>query len=104
MNFSHDDVASLPQSEGIQARICPQKEDLADSSDWPSFAQIMRRLHREGIYLHPEQLAEFLLAHGLPVDLCYVPAHLRAKAVFVNQNYQGDMACLKQDLDQYCVK
>lgn len=62
------------------------------SDDWPTFTDILKRLHDEGIYIHPEQLAEFLLYHGLPVDLKYVPTHLHTKAQQINQNYQGDMA------------
>ncbi|HEY9875186.1 MAG TPA: hypothetical protein V6D12_17260 [Candidatus Obscuribacterales bacterium] len=67
---------------------------------WPTFEEMLQRLHRKGIYIHPDQLAEFLLAHGLPVHLRYVPAHLRQKAILVNENYQGDMACLVEEIDQ----
>lgn len=66
---------------------------------WPSFEEILQRLHAEGIYLHPHQLAEFLLRHGLPVDLQYVPKHLRLKAIFINENYRGDMARLIEESD-----
>jgi hypothetical protein len=59
---------------------------------WPTFEQVLAGLHRDGIYIQSEQLAEFFLVHGLPVDLCYVPAHLRSKALSINQHYQGDMA------------
>lgn len=62
-----------------------------DNERWPNFEDILQCLHSEGIFIHPEQLAEFLLAHGLPVHLRYVPAHLRHKAIEVNENYQGDM-------------
>lgn len=65
------------------------------SQPWDSFDEILQRLHREGIYLHSEQLAEFFLAHGLPVDLNYVPSHLQDKAHVVNANYQGAMARLE---------
>lgn len=61
---------------------------------WPTFSEILQRLHQEGIYIHSEQLAEFFLAHGIPVDLRYVPDRLKRKAMFINENYQGDMACL----------
>lgn len=61
---------------------------------WSSFEEILECLHRAGIYLHSEQLATFLLMHGLPVDLCYVPDRLRPKAELVNRHYQGDMARL----------
>lgn len=64
---------------------------LQSNRRWPTFEEILQGLHSQGIYLHYEQLAEFLLAHGLPVHLRYVPAHLRLKAVEVNKNYQGDM-------------
>jgi hypothetical protein len=59
---------------------------------WHSFEEILQRLHQEGIYLHPNQLAEFFVAHGLPVDLNYVPHHLKSKAMRINANYSGDMA------------
>lgn len=71
---------------------------------WRTFPQIVQRLHREGIYIRPEQLAEFFLAHGLPVDLQYVPSDLRARAAQINQHYRGEMArfneCLEQDAEQ----
>jgi hypothetical protein len=66
--------------------------DRQSQPHWHSFEEILRRLHQEGIYIHADQLAEFFLAHGLPVDLRYVPAHLQQKAKLVNENYQGDMA------------
>ncbi|NJR40275.1 MAG: hypothetical protein HC781_17425 [Leptolyngbyaceae cyanobacterium CSU_1_4] len=62
---------------------------------WSSFEQILERLHQSGVYLHAEQLAAFLLMHGLPVDLCYVDDRLRPKAEWVNRHYQGDMARLE---------
>jgi hypothetical protein len=67
---------------------------------WPTFEEILQRLHREGIYLHPHQLAEFFLAHGLPVNLRYVPDHLRQRAILLNENYQGDMASVVEDTEQ----
>lgn len=73
-------------SENTSLKCSPPK------GSWPTFADILRRLHQERIYLHPHQLAEFMLRHGLPVDLCYVPAHLQHKAKQINDNYQGDMA------------
>ncbi len=66
---------------------------------WPTFEDMLHRLHAEGIYLHPDQLAEFLLCHGLPVHLRYVPKHLQQKARQINQHYQGDMARLIEELD-----
>lgn len=64
---------------------------LNAQNQWPTFEDILQNLHAQGIYIHSEQLAEFMLGHGLPVHLRYVPAHLRSKAMEVNQNYQGDM-------------
>lgn len=69
---------------------------------WPTFEELLQRLHTQGIYIHSEQLAEFLLEHGLPVHLRYVPPHLRLKAIQVNENYQGDMACLIEELEPPC--
>lgn len=66
---------------------------------WPTFEDILYQLHQDGIYLHPHQLAEFLLRHGLPVNLEYVPAHLKQKATAINNNYQGDMARLEERND-----
>jgi hypothetical protein len=66
---------------------------------WPTFEDMLQGLHSQGIYVHSEQLAEFLLAHGLPVHLRYVPSHLRQKALKVNQNYQGDLARLVEELE-----
>jgi hypothetical protein len=63
---------------------------------WPTFKDILYQLHQGGIYLHPHQLAEFLLRHGLPVNLEYVPPHLKQKAIAINNNYQGDMARLEE--------
>ncbi|MEW6496157.1 MAG: hypothetical protein AB1589_27105 [Cyanobacteriota bacterium] len=66
---------------------------------WPTFEEMLQNLHAKGIYIHPDQLAEFLLAHGLPVHLRYVPVHLRSKAIRVNENYQGDMVKIVEELD-----
>ncbi|MGB5963806.1 MAG: hypothetical protein WBG73_24440 [Coleofasciculaceae cyanobacterium] len=66
---------------------------------WPTFEEILQALHKQGIYIHSEQLAEFLLAHGLPVHLRYVPSHLRHKALEVNQNYQGDSVQVIEELE-----
>lgn len=66
---------------------------------WPTFEEILQALHKQGIYVHSEQLAEFLLAHGLPVHLRYVPNHLRHKALEVNQNYQGDLVKVIEELE-----
>lgn len=70
---------------------------VEQDEQWPTFEELLQRLHREGIYIHAEQLAEFLLAHGLPVHLRYVPKYLRSKAIEVNQNYRGDMVRLIEE-------
>jgi len=75
---------------------------LKTNQRWQTFEEILQRLHKQGIYIHSEQLAEFLLRHGLPVHLRYVPAHLRSKAIQVNQNYQGDMVRQIEELEQPC--
>jgi hypothetical protein len=69
---------------------------------WPTFEEILQNLHSQGIYIHSEQLAEFLLAHGLPVHLRYVPARLRLKAIQVNENYKGDMVCKIEEPEPPC--
>jgi hypothetical protein len=69
-----------------------------DDERWPGFEEILSRLHQEGIYIHSDQLAEFLLRHGLPVHLRYVPSSLRDRALFINKHYQGDMAKLVEEL------
>lgn len=69
---------------------------------WPTFEEILQCLHAQGIYIHSEQLAEFLLAHGLPVHPRYVPAHLQLKALEVNKNYQGDMVQVIEELEPPC--
>lgn len=78
--------------------IAPPADQVAPAAvsqaSCPNFTEMLQRLHRDGIYIHADQLAEFLLVHGLPVDLCFVPAHLQQKAKLVNANYQGDMARL----------
>lgn len=68
---------------------------------WPTFAEILYRLHKEGIYIHANQLAEFMVVHGLPVDLQYVPSKLQERARALNANYRGDMACLSEKSDDY---
>jgi len=65
---------------------------------WQTFEGILRRLHQEGIYIDADQLAEFLLSHGLPVHLRYVPARLVQRAIAINQNYRGDMAQLVEEI------
>ncbi|MGQ4647949.1 hypothetical protein [Lyngbya aestuarii] len=66
---------------------------------WPTFEEILQSLHNRGIYIHSEQLAEFMLVHGLPVHPRYVPERLQDKAIRVNQNYQGDMARPIEELE-----
>jgi hypothetical protein len=75
---------------------------LNTTQRWQTFEEILQRLHKQGIYIHSEQLAEFMLRHGLPVHLRYVPTHLRSKAIQVNQNYQGDMVRQIEELEQPC--
>jgi hypothetical protein len=79
----------------------PTSDDPDDPTHWPTFAELLARLHREGILIHPDQLAEFLLGHGLPVDLCYVPDRLKPKAEEINAGYQGDMARLEDLNDPF---
>jgi hypothetical protein len=69
-------------------------------SGWVTFEKMLLRLHKEGMYLHPEQLAEFLLFHGIPVHLRYVPSHLKQRAIAINENYQGDMVQLIDEWDE----
>jgi hypothetical protein len=66
---------------------------------WHTFEDILYRLHQEGILLHPHQLAEFFLMHGIPVDLRYVPESLQQRAIALNGSYRGDMA----RLDEVCT-
>ena len=75
---------------------------LSTEEYWPTFEEILQHLHREGIYIHSEQLAQFMLAHGLPVHLRYVPEPLHPKARKVNDNYQGDMARLIEEQEPPC--
>ncbi len=80
----------LPDSTSIEhPELAPQ------STGWPTFPEILQQLHQAGIYIHHHQLAEFFLRHGLPVELDYVPEHLRQRAEKINANYQGDMAKLE---------
>jgi hypothetical protein len=73
---------------------------ISAAQTWYTFEGILQRLHREGIYIDSDQLAEFLLLHGLPVHLRYVPTHLKRRAIAINQNYQGDMAQLVEELEE----
>lgn len=68
----------------------------ADESRWHTFEEILLRLHQEGIWLHPTQLAEFFVKHGLPVDLQYVSPELLPRATQINDNYAGNMARLEE--------
>lgn len=70
------------------------------SGQWRNFAEILNHLHGAGLYLHPHQLAEFLVVHGVPVDLHYVPAHLQQRASMINRHYRGDLAQLETATDQ----
>lgn len=88
---------SIEDDLKVQLRSEPHPKDYGGRSTvdrWDSFEEILDRLHREGIYIHSEQLAAFLLFHGLPVDLQHVPVHLQQKAMQINQHYQGEMARL----------
>lgn len=85
---------SAPTEMGFSTEPLPLTTQTAEH--WPTFEEILTRLHQEGIYIHAEQLAEFFLTHGLPVHLQYVPAHLQEKARAINENYQGDMARLEE--------
>lgn len=88
---------SLVRLSAFPAMRSPLSVELTSpvSTRWPPFVEILHQLHQGGIYIHADQLAEFLLWHGLPVDLCYVPQHLQEKATMINANYQGDMARLE---------
>ncbi len=85
--------SSSAASETNQSRVADHQKL------WPTFEDILSQFHHDGIYLHPHQLAEFLLRHGLPVNLEYVPPHLTQKAITINSNYQGDMARLEERHD-----
>ncbi|GAC1471439.1 MAG: hypothetical protein NVS2B14_17060 [Chamaesiphon sp.] len=85
-------------SDDRQSKVSSLVQSQHD--DGNTFEEMLQQLHNAGIYLHPHQLAEFLLAHGLPVHLRYVPVHLRDKAMLVNENYQGDMASLIEETDE----
>ncbi|NEQ70263.1 MAG: hypothetical protein F6J86_16385 [Symploca sp. SIO1B1] len=78
------------------SQLSSQQQD----EQWPTFDELLQSLHYEGIYIHAEQLAEYLLAQGLPVQLRYVPQHLRTKAIQVNQSYRGDMVRLIEEEEQ----
>lgn len=78
-----------------QAELMKESRMSKDGNQWPTFEVMLRQLHQAGIYLHPDQLAKFLIRHGLPVDLQYVPAHLQHQATQINDNYLGDMARLE---------
>jgi hypothetical protein len=91
--------SNLQQFRALTGKHAVPHKSLAKIEEWTSFEQMLQRLHHEGIYIHADQLAEFLLFHGLPVHPRYVPAHLRQKAEQINQNYQGDMAKLIEEQD-----
>lgn len=87
----------MPNDLCLFPELPPPPISSAPFDQGHTFEQILQRLHVEGIYVHPDQLAEFLLVHGLPVQLRYVPARLRSKAKTINQNYRGDMANLVEE-------
>lgn len=72
--------------------VTQRRDCSAPDPAWHTFADIWQRLQQEGIRIHPHQLAEFMVRHGLPVELRYVPDHLKPKAAMINASYQGDMA------------
>jgi hypothetical protein len=93
----------------MPSNLCPsgaahpsQTSEMQPEVRWHTFEEILDRLHAQGIYIHAEQLAEFLLLHGLPVHLRYVPSRLHQKAHQVNQYYQGDMARLVEEFEPPC--
>lgn len=69
---------------------------------WHTFEEILQCLHQSGIYIHADQLAQFLLAHGLPVHQRYVPPHLHTKAIAIEENYRGDMVREIEELEPPC--
>ncbi len=91
--MKHDSFSD--SEDGLEAAV------FKDVTRWHTFSELILRLHREGIYIHPHQLAEFLLGHGLPVDPCYVPPRLKHKATTVNALYEGDMARLEEMKDPF---
>lgn len=85
---------SAPDLNAHTPIACAPKTD-----PWSTFEDMLSRLHAEGVYVHADQLAEFLLRHGLPVHLRHVPAPLIPRAQQINSHYQGDMAQLIEDKD-----
>jgi hypothetical protein len=85
----------MPKNVPSSSASVQQSQASAQGTTWHTFPEIVKRLHHEGIYIHPHQLAEFFLWHGLPVDADYVPKHLQKRAAAINANYQGDMARLE---------
>ncbi|HHP7243697.1 MAG TPA: hypothetical protein ACFE0H_03320 [Elainellaceae cyanobacterium] len=90
VQYTHQRQGTSQLQSAIQSSTLP----------WTTFEDMLHRLHADGVYVHSEQLAEFLLAHGLPVDLRYVPSHLQSKARHINEHYQGDMAALADEPSQ----
>ncbi|MDX2231680.1 MAG: hypothetical protein NW220_18745 [Leptolyngbyaceae cyanobacterium bins.349] len=85
----------MPDWFGSQDSSQVAQGDIARDRRWHTFEDILWRLHQEGCYVRPEQLAEFFVWHGLPVDLRYVPAQLHQRATQINDNYLGDMVRLE---------
>ena len=77
----------------------PNHPSQQSTENWHTFSDVLDQLHAEGIYIHPDQLAEFFIRHHLPVSLRHVPAHLKPIATKINANYHGDIARL-EDLDE----
>ncbi|HEY9645758.1 MAG TPA: hypothetical protein V6C88_05280 [Chroococcidiopsis sp.] len=86
--------SGLAQAEDERSFTVPRSQP---AERWPTFSDILSRLHRAGIYIHADQLAEFFLVHGLPVSLHHVPPQLQQRALFINEHYQGDMARLEDE-------
>jgi hypothetical protein len=86
----------MPSDPTDASQFISSPDRTASPDRWHTFAEILQRLHRERIYIHPDQLAAFFLFHGLPVDLNYVPEHLQEKAKQINANYRGDLAQLEE--------
>lgn len=99
-------VAKMQSTLGMQSNFLSValngkqvSTQIKTQNRWPTFEEVLQCLHAQGVYIHSEQLAEFLLAHGLPVHPRYVPAHLQSKAREINENYNGDMVRLVEELE-----
>ncbi|MBD1999492.1 hypothetical protein H6G00_23245 [Leptolyngbya sp. FACHB-541] len=91
----------MPDYISSSTLSCVPSSTQTQESTWQTFEGILQRLHQEGIYIDAEQLAVFFLSHGLPVHLRYVPDRLKQRAIAINQNYQGDMAQLVDEVESH---